>query len=436
MQLAHLYKTTLRLGALTAGALLCALPATAQYVTSAIVLNPAGFANSASRTNIPGTQYGYGVVGSSENALAWHGSNLVTNLNPTNMTGGSPTYTASLIFAQAGGQEGGFATNAADGNNHAVIWNGTSTLVTDVHPATFGGLPTLDSAIYGMSTDGTSTGIQVGEVDENDGTTHAAAWFGSASSAIDLSTQGGLICPTCYSQANGVNTSDQVVGEGFGSITGYLTHAVLWNVNASNHTFTVQDLNPTGASVSYNYSQAYAVDGSTAVGYGVNVDISANNRALAWNISNPQNITYTDLSTALGSAYTASTAEGVKGGYIVGNAATTGTIIVNGQPETTNVTHAILWSQGGTKFLDLNSSLPDSPIGTPYIDSYAYGVTANGSIVGIADYNTYNASGGVTGTFENAVLWQVTVPAPASLPVLASGLVMIGGALARRRRKA
>ena len=102
---------------------------------------------------------------------------------------------------------------------YALLWSGTAASAVDIHPAGY-----ISSEVEGLD-----SSQQVGVALPNDssaGQLHAILWNGSAQSAIDLNPAGFTI-----SAANGV-ANDTQVGYGSGPATGNRGNALLWNGSA------------------------------------------------------------------------------------------------------------------------------------------------------------------------------------------------------------
>ena len=116
---------------------------------------------------------------------------------------------------------------------------------------------------------------------------------------------------------------------------------------------------------------------------------------------------YTFIDLAPG-GFTSSQASGISGSQQAGYGVTNG------------LYHALLWSGTAASVVDLQSFLS-----TNYFDSVAYGIDANGNIVGSA----YNLSTGQ----DDAILW-VVVPEPSTFALAGLGAVALLGSRRLRRR--
>jgi hypothetical protein len=209
-------------------------------------------------------------------------------------------------------------------------------------------------------------------------------WNGSGDSCVNLNPSG-----FTDSEAHGVYGGYQV-GWGSGDSTGSKTHALMWHGSATQY----WDINPAGKNNSYINGMV----GMQAFG-------SADAHAMLWSLNTDGTFTNTDLQPASG--FISTEINGSNGTQQVGNAVGSAT---------GNLWHAMLWNGSSSSWLDLHQFLPTGP---GYVRSGAYGIDANGDVVGWAA----DGSG-----FNRAILWQV--PEPATLSLLALG----GLALLRRCR--
>lgn len=379
-----------------AAAALMSVSARGQMYSGYILQPVSGYYTTSVDSGVVGAWFGSGATSSTSSSVAIEitSAGQALDLAPTNMTSGVLTYSSSNIYAAFGGEEGGLADAATVvpvfGTltlPHPVIWNGSSTVVTDVTPTGY----------YGGSIQGMAATMQVGYALNSNLQKQAFIWSGKAATAENIT-------PSGYTPAE-VNaiSGTTLVGDGT-NISG--EHALYWN--SSLH---ATDINPTG----YNFSTAIGVSGNLAVGYGALP--AGNNQALAWNVSvagNFTDITPTGFNTAEATAASGTTIVGYgasgAGGSTAGN------------------THALFWNGVGTTATDLNSLLPLDPIGGTYKDSYAYSIGPGGVIIGAADYLS-----GIT-TITNAVVWKLETPAPVAIPILASGFGLLMVSMRRRRR--
>jgi probable HAF family extracellular repeat protein len=163
------------------------------------------------------------------------------------------------------------------------------------------------------------------------GSARAAALY----TAVDLNSSG-FSGSYARSAVSGLQ-----VGDGYGIVTGYRSHATLWRGTAA----SVIDLNPAG----FIQSQIVGTDGSQHVGLGY-LDGSSAPRALLWSGTSASAIDLTP------NGFARSNAMGVCGGQQVGNAS------VNALQ---GPFHAMLWR--GTA----NSAVDLTPVG--YTDAVANG---------------------------------------------------------------
>ena len=265
-----------------------------------------------------------------------------TDLNPIG-------FTASYGYGISGGQQVGVGWLATGGFGHALRWSGTPSSAVDLNPSGF-----YDSYAYG-----TSGNQQVGYGGGSFNSEHALLWSGTASSVVDLN-------PSGFYESFGFGISGtQQVGYGSGSGTGNQPHALLWSGTAS----SVVDLNPSG----FVYSYGRGISGSQQVGGGHN---GSAGHALLWSGTASSVVDLNPSGFAYSYGFGISGSQQVGGGY-------------NG-----SAGHALLWSGTASSVVDLGSLLSSD-----YADSVAYGIDANGNVIGWAFYIP-------TGQYH-AILWTV-----------------------------
>ena len=195
---------------------------------------------------------------------------------------------------------------------HAMLWQGSSTSYTDLHPAIFS-----ESGATSIS----SSGYQAGWGLNNNGQSQALLWFGTAASVINLHPQA-----FTSSIANAVN--GLTIGTGTRTQSGKfitsINHALLWFGSASNYI----DLHPAGFVNSYGM----ALNNNKQVGYGTVTDSTGtHNHALIWAGSVASVV---DLNQFLPVGFTDAVAVAIDlSGNIVGNA--------NGAD---GVQHQVIWT--------------------------------------------------------------------------------------------
>lgn len=197
-------------------------------------------------------------------------------------------------------------------------------------------------------TDGTS---QVGYGQENTQSPfhiHALLWQGSAQSAVDLHSS---LFTDDYAYA--VNGSSQV---GFGLTADSHYHAVLWSGSAA----SAMDLHP--AALGFSDSQASAVGDGQQAGLVYNAGDSTSSRAAVWSGTPGSGVNLHP------DGFTTSWAQGVGSGFQVGEA--TGS---DGQP------HAMIWRGTPASAIDLHRALPSN-----FVWSRAYAVDAKAVVLGVA----------------------------------------------------
>jgi hypothetical protein len=377
--------------------------AIAQVVQSVTILQPSStYSETAASGAIEGTQVGYGFVGTNSQALVWHGTNTATSLQPA--SGYSSTQASAISGNIIGGlgQFDGTIPGTTAGNLTALLWTVGSTTPTSLNP-TLAGSPAVYSAIAGdAAATNTTPAQEVGYAEDASGGLHAMLWTGTAASAIDLNSN-----QFNSAQAFGVSAGAQV-GQAEGVPTGGQYHAIMWQSSPTNYT----DLGAVLGS-GYIYSSASGISGNLVVGFAALASGTNQNHAVVWNTSGTPS--YTDINPA---GFTSSSANAVSNGIVVGDAY-----------NSSGDSNAIWYGVNGTGFLNLQNYLPLDPIGTSYSSSTAEAITPDGMIVGVASYTSGS------NTIENAVMWQVAVPSPGALPVLAGGMSLMATALSRRRAR-
>ncbi len=351
------------------------------------------------------------------------------NLTPTVTSSGQPTYTNAYGLAAAGGGaggvQGGFASDnvpvSASPPDHALIWSGTAASFVDVNPT-----GAASSDIYAVSAT-----TQVGDAVLATGQT-AGYWNGSASSFTALPT-GGL----SQTEAHGVaDTVNGPVIVGFDSNT---LQALLWTKTATTP-YVLTNLQ-TSLGAGYSNSYARATDGITVAGQATTSDTNVEH-AVVWNV-------VTHAASDINGTNIDSDARGVSGNQVVGYgddsagdlthallwtftstgyietdlnpaiASTSEAYATNGNAQVgeavvddTGNPHAYVWteaSDGTVSSFDLQSVLPST-----FVTSTALGIDAAGDIVGYATDADGNTS---------AILWTTPAPEPASLGILAVGML-------------
>ena len=330
--------------------------ASAQY--TAVILHPAGRASSSAAGARAGSQVG--AAGTSAftptRAALWTGSAAsYIDLHPAS------GYFRTFAAATDGPIQGGYGTlDAGASISHALIWRGSAATVIDLHPA---GVPGYDiSQVFGAG-----EGLQAGLITGSGAVfEHAALWAGSAVAFTDLHPTGYL-----SSRANAISRGEQA---GEAQDQNFDNHAMVWRGTAA----SAVDLHPAG----YSASRAFATDGAQQGGEGEGVfNMRFETHALLWAGTAASVI---DLHPAgYDSSDVRGIAAGVQAGHIAG-------------PATGFDDHAAVWLGSAATVLDLHQFLPPGTV-----DSQAFGVSTDGTIVGEAG----------TGTAIVAVLW-VPVPPP------------------------
>lgn len=330
---------------------------------TAIDLNPNGVSDSEGHGISGGSQAGFGTPVNTYHALLWKGSaGSMQDLNPG--------FLQSQAYGISGGQVVGWGTvqTPAGNRDHAVMW-GSDGVVVDLDPLQVEN----PQYIYGSQARATSGAQQVGYVCCFPGASHAALWSGSAASFVDLHPAGFY-----DSYAYGVSGGQQV---GWGSsVTANYPHALLWNGSAA----SVVDLNPNGFTQSYGYG----ISGGEQVG-------QADCHAVLWKGSAASVV---DLHPKSG--FDCSEARGTNGAQQVGVG------VAGGH------NHALVWSGSASSVVDLNAFLPSG-----FTDSYAYGIDADGNIVGLACTASPNPC--LPPGHSHAFLWKPGAVAVIVLPGMA-----------------
>ncbi len=177
---------------------------------------------------------------------------------------------------------------------------------------------------------GAGGSLIVGTLITNDGGyfgfPHAALWQGSSHTFTDLNPYGS--CGSCQPGSNAYNTDGTFIAGSGGSPE----HALLWKLGQLNKPV---DLNPGG----FAYSEAYAVRGTTQVGYAYS-STTKSFHAILWHGTAASAVDLTP--STLSSAY--ATGLGSK------------TEVGCGTPSGMTVSHALLWHGSAAKMIDLQPS--------------------------------------------------------------------------------
>ena len=226
--------------------------------------------------------------------------------------------------------------------------------------------PVATTSSYGFGAYG---GQQVGTGNDSNGNAHALLWAGTAASSTDLNPAGFV-----RSYGLGAYSGEQI---GYGVDSNNLVHALLWSGTAN----SAVDLTPTG----FTESLGRGVSGSQQIGYGHDFTGSIHSHALLWSG------TATGVVDLNPSGFSSSYGYGISGIQQVGY----GLQLLAGP------SHALLWSGTAASVIDLSTSLP-----TGFTDAEAFGIDANGNIIGYA-------WGTASGDSTHAFLWEpATIPEP------------------------
>ena len=291
----------------------------------------------------------------------------------------------SMALSTDDTQQCGYAYSATTGGNHAALWWGSAATFVDLH--------SLYTWTYCT---GNHNGQQVGFGERPVyfmTTQHALLWTGTASSVVDLHPAG-----YNYSKALGVHDGQQV---GYASSLPYPTvtadslgyhttsHALLWSGTAA----SVVDLHPAG----YDASEASATNGVQQGGWVYSAALVSQHAAV-WSGTADSVV---DLHPA---GYTDSKVTGLSASKQVGE----GWVGPAGLPG--SVRHALVWQGTADSVVDLNQYLPAG-----YTHGVATGVDANGNVVGYA----YNAPPSGTAMPADAIA-VIFAPGPAAPDALSS----------------
>jgi len=201
-------------------------------------------------------------------AMLWNGSSQsMVDLHPTQFT----QFDCSQAMGIGGGQQVGFLYNYSSQSlptvSHAVLWNGTAASAVDLNPAGF--VRSWANATDGIHQVGmASTSLQLGRIDP-------ILWTSTAASAVDLAPT--LLPEIGAAQVLGVSGNQEVGLAVYSGSSLPADHALLWTGTAA----SAVDLTPS----SFSDSEALATNGTIQVGYGIdwahNLD-NAKPHALAW----------------------------------------------------------------------------------------------------------------------------------------------------------
>jgi hypothetical protein len=351
---------------------LFAAPAQALTYT-ATLLHPAGV-HTFGEAAAAGSQVGHGYSSTrlDSHALLWHDTPASeVDLNPVNL---ATTWALGVSNDKQIGYGTGLATNY---NAHALLWSGTAASYIDLNPP--GYVLSYGYAISGSRQGGTGR-------PQGSGSTHAILWSGTAASAIDLHPAG-----FDTSAIFALSDTNQA-GVGF---IGRATHALVWSGTAQ----SVVDLNGPGLTSSF----AQGAFGTSQVGDGVGPATDNQTHALLWRGTSDSMV---DLNPP---DFKASLALAVNGDYQVGH----------GQSSAApSISHALVWNGTANSAVDLHAYL--NGLAPTLVQSFARGISENGSIVGYAFDQNMNSY---------AVLWT-PIPEPSS-STLAVFSILFASALAR-----
>ena len=354
------------LRALLAAVLLCVLANSAHSQWTVTYLHPAGaiqsYAYGVSAVDVVGEETASGL---DYHAARWTGSAAsFVDLNPAGAR-------SSTLY----GTDGVHQVGSASG--HAGIWSGTAASFVDLHPS--GHSQNSFSVAYSVQGN-----LQAGVLAEDSNSPYLpASWNSTAASYANISTATGYGSSAYILLGNYGTDGVSIVGTTMRP-SGNPQHAGLWKFGPDSFT----DLNPVNATD----SGAYAVDGNLQVGYAA---FASPGHAALWKGTAAS---FTDLNPA--GASNGSVLYGVSGGYEVGYAMFGSTIAPN----------AGIWSGTPGSFVNLHSFLsPD------FLWSEAQAVWTDGTTIRVAGWGIKGSPNGGS----QAILWTLTVPEPACLPIIA-----------------
>lgn len=265
-------------------------------------------------------------------------------------------------------------------NNHAALWTGTAPSLVDLNPQAW--TQSVATGVAGGQQVGFATrnilcGAQKGRCGGGGGTRieiRPFLWFGSASSAVDLTPFGlgyGAGQALATDGVQQVGYGQQVIGAN--AFSG--PSAVVWTGTAD----SAVDLNPSGSI----QSQANAISGGQQVGSGFYPS-----RALLW-MGTAES--FVDLHPAGYASSEANATNSVQqaGVGFVGDATT----LVGHK-------HALVWTGTAASVVDLNQFMPPG-----FTDAAATGINAAGNIVGWASKGSPDIAANV-----HAVMWVQGAP--------------------------
>ncbi|HMD54457.1 MAG TPA: hypothetical protein VKJ65_07915 [Phycisphaerae bacterium] len=317
----------------------------------------------------------------------------------------APGYTV-VILNQPDGASGAYANGISPSGNqvvgysqvnerpifHAMLWNANGAIVGDLNPSGF-------TNSYIQYTNGDQ---QAGWGYAVNGPDHALLWSGTAASAVDLNPKG-----FNHSEADAISDGHEV-GLGYGPATGGATksiehiggstgirinvffHALLWSGTAA----SAVDLNPPG----FSSSGAYGMFGNQQVGagskidFGINADNEINKHALLWSGTSDS---FIDLNPK---GFNESVALDISGNQEVGK----------GRGETTGIYyyHALLWTGTAASVVDLH------PVG--FFASYA---TATNGRQQVGTGSVRSSDEEYAPLLDRALLWSGTAKSCVDLQI-------------------
>ena len=245
---------------------------------SATVLEQSPLSRSQINCVLPGSQGGFGLIGSAQHAVLWSGSpsswfdltpgatgfSAVTAMVPGQQVGyigphaalwtGTPQSLVDLnvagnvisgIGATNGFEQVGSVTQTVSSAPRAYLWHGTVASATSLHPI----------GAVGSSAVALADGHEGGWITVSGGSLyHAALWSGSASSFVDMNLG------FAESQIRGMAAGQQV---GWAREAGSSQHAAMWHGSPASW----MDMNPPGAGTSVlNASSGSAQVGAANLG--------------------------------------------------------------------------------------------------------------------------------------------------------------------------
>lgn len=319
-------------------------------------------------------------------AAMWSGSSQsCVSLHPS----GYSTSDAKAIW---GSQQAGSVTEEDTESgmrlSRAVVWNGSASDYTIIHPFQYRDTANPDG-LRGSSVNAMWNSQKAGIVLNSDDNQNKRAcwWNGGAESFVLLNPSDSYVESTALAVENGWQAG--YAGTCYGK-----SHAALWHGTAGSFV----DLHPAGCF----RSEVHGISSGRQVGFTV-ASIMESPKAAMWSGTAASCVSLNPT------GFVGSVANAISGEYQVGFAQTAD-----------YASHAGMWSGDADSWFDLSSLLGPGCVGSEAT-----------SIEAIGDEMWITGSAAFGPGDQRAVLWHHTVPEPASLLALATGLL---GLCVRRRR--